>query len=74
MGEAEHPAPGVADEVVAAVDPEVLQERLELVGEEVGGPERRVGVGQVLAAPVADLVVEDARAPADRSAPAIGAT
>ena len=49
--------------MVAAVDAHVLHERLELVGEEVGRPERRVGVGQVLAAPVADLVVEHAGAP-----------
>jgi hypothetical protein len=59
----QHPAPGLPDHVIAPGDPELIDERPELVLEELGGPERRVGVGQVIALAVAELVVEDARAP-----------
>jgi hypothetical protein len=49
--EREHPAPGLAEDAVAPGDPEVLGERGVLVLEELDRPERRVGVGQVVAAP-----------------------
>src|SRR4051794_1665194 len=59
----EHPAPRLAEDVVAPGDPEVVDERGQLVLEELRRPERRIGVGQVVAASVAELVVEHARAP-----------
>ena len=59
---AEHPAPGLAEQVEAVGDPEVLDERAELGDEELDGPERRVGVGQVGAEPAAELVVVHDRA------------
>ena len=59
--ESEHPAPGLAEHVVAPVDAEVLDQPGELALEQLDGPERRVGVGQVVGASVAELVVEDAR-------------
>ena len=48
----EHPAPRLPEHVVAPGDPEVLDERRELVLEELGRPERGVGVGQVVAVAV----------------------
>jgi hypothetical protein len=69
----QHPAPGLADDVVARGDAQVLGQRAELALEELGGPERRVGLGQVVRAPVAELVVENARAP-KRERSAIGST
>jgi hypothetical protein len=69
----QHPAPGLADDVVARGDAQVLGQRAELALEELGGPERRVGLGQVVRAPVAELVVENARA-AKRERSAIGST
>jgi hypothetical protein len=60
--EREHAAPGLAEHVVAAVDPQVRGQRRQLALEQLRGPERRIGVGQVVGPAVAELVVEDARA------------
>ena len=73
VGEAEHPAPGVADEVVAAVDAEVLQERLELGGEEVDRPERGSASGRCSLRPLPTWSYRTQARPG-RLSPAIGAT
>ena len=53
---AEHPAPGLAQDV-AALDPQGGDHGVELVDEELRGPELRGGVGQVGAATAPQLVV-----------------
>jgi hypothetical protein len=57
----EHPAPRLAEHVVAPVDPQVRGERAELALEQRGRPERGVGVGQVVRVAVPELVVQHAR-------------
>ncbi len=54
----EHPAPGAADDV-QALQAEVVQQGGELGDEEIHRPAGRVGVGQVGAAPAAQLVGDD---------------
>ena len=58
---AEDAAPGVACEVEGVLDAEVLDHVLELVDEELDGPERRRLIGEMRRASVSELVVEDDR-------------
>ena len=54
---AQHPAPGLADEMVAVRDPEVSQEVVELGQEQLHRPEIRAAVRQMRGFPVPQLVV-----------------
>ena len=56
---AEKAAPGLAEDVVAAGDPECVDEVVQLADEEVDGPEVGAAVGVMRAPAVPDLVVVD---------------
>src|ERR1044071_4246087 len=55
----QHAAPGLADDMIGAGDPEHLQQVRELVEEQLDGPEIDALVGQVGRAAAAQLVVVD---------------
>jgi hypothetical protein len=55
----EHPAPGLPEQVVAVRDAERFEQVVQLVHEEVDGPEVGALVGQVRRAPRSQLVVVD---------------
>ena len=61
MAGAEHAAPGVAQQVVVILDAEVGEEVVELVQEQLLGPEGGVAhfLGEMGGAAGAELVVED---------------
>ena len=69
---AEHPAPGLPEQVEVVGDAEVLDHGGQLLDEQLHAPERRVGVRQVRAAPAAELVVVHDRAAAARGQPGHG--
>ena len=56
---AEHAAPGLAEQVVAAGDAEMGKQGIEFGEEQIHRPERRIGVGQMGGAAAAELVVMD---------------
>ncbi len=61
----EHAAPGLAEDVVAVVDSQLMHQGPELPREQLDGPEAGGGMREMLRAPAADLVIEHARSPAD---------
>jgi hypothetical protein len=60
----EHPAPGLAEDVVPVTYPEVVDEVRELADEQLHGPEVRPATGQMRGLAVAELIVENDGAPA----------
>ena len=71
---AEHAAPRLADDGVAAADPEVAVERDELALEQLAVQKSAGASGQVLALAAAELVVEDAGRGRTGDRSAIGST
>ena len=61
MAGSKHPAPGLAEEVVVVLDVEFLEEVVELVEEQLDGPEIAVThlVGEVGGVAAAELVVHN---------------